>query len=81
MKLCDRCTFSPDCGCFYLGVSCYHARKMTCPEVQPNNAEALSGLDIEELTKFITKWLISIQDTGVITQGDVRAWLEAKYKT
>lgn len=75
MKLCDRCRVS---GCLlnYLGPACVNARKKTCPDVQLNRAEIITGMDMDELTYNLLPMLAEICEDGVPSPELMRAWLE-----
>lgn len=74
MKLCDRCKVS-GCCLDYLGPSCAHARKESCPDVQPTNAEAMAGMELDELAEFLAGWVSNIWVDAVISPAEVLEWL------
>lgn len=77
MKLCDRCRV-PGCCLNYLGKACANARKEHCPEVQPNNAEIITNMDVEELADFLMYVSIGLLiDKGIM---NVKTWLTATHK-
>ena len=55
MKLCDRCRVS-GCCLNYLGTACANARSKEGPEVQPNNAELIHNMTLDELAAFLAAW-------------------------
>lgn len=55
MKLCDRCRV-PGCCLDHLGNACANARAEVCPEVQPNNAELIHIMSLDELAVFLAEW-------------------------
>ena len=77
MKLCDRCRV-PGCCLNYLGEACTRARERDCPDVQPNNAEIITNMGMEELADFLmdvsTGLLI---DNGIM---NVKTWLADTHK-
>ena len=52
MKLCDRCRV-PGCRLNYLGTDCVNARAEACPEIQPNNAELIHNMSLDEMAVFL----------------------------
>lgn len=77
MKLCDRCRV-PGCCLGYLGIACDTAREKWCPEVQPNNAEIITNMGIEELADFLMNVSMGLLiDNGVM---NVKMWLAATHK-
>lgn len=75
-KLCDRCPVS---GCLldYLGKACCRVREKECPDIQPNNAEKISVMDVDSMATAIIKGL-HIDDSGA--KEEVRKWLTAEVK-
>lgn len=80
MKLCERCYAATNCMRHYLGPACSIIRDAICPEIQPNNAEALSDMSPDQMAKFIVDHLNSIQDAVLFTQSDIQTWLEDNYE-
>lgn len=79
MKLCDRCGVS-GCCLSYLGKSCENARKRACPDVQPNNAELISYMGLDEMAKYLAEYISDIWVDAKITPAEVREWLTEEPK-
>lgn len=75
MRLCDRCIV-PGCCLDYLSPACNSARKKECPEVQPTNAEAIAGMELNELAEFLSGWATCLWTNCEIRPAEVREWLE-----
>lgn len=76
MKLCDRCPVS---GCLldYLGVACQNARKKECPNIQPNRAELIANMTVDEMaTDMVGAILYDLCEDGVPSKERIKEWLE-----
>jgi len=74
MKLCDRCKV-PDCPMGYLTAGCANARKMWCPEVQPNRAEIISNMSLDEMARQLIPMIEELCEDGVPSEDYTRWWL------
>jgi len=79
MKLCDRCRVS-GCCLDYLGKACANARSQECPDIQPNNAELIHNMRLDELAVFLTTWA---QEAKVwqCNFKEARGWLTSEPKS
>ncbi len=77
MKLCDRCRVS-GCCLNYLGSACISARKKNCPDVQPNNAEIITNMAMDELASFLMDVSMGLLFDRKVS--NVKMWLEATHK-
>lgn len=77
MKLCERCKVL-GCGLDYLGPACKWAREQECPNVQPNNAEIITNMDIGELSEFLMDVSMGLLiDKGIV---NVKEWLSSTHE-
>lgn len=74
MKLCDRCRV-PGCCLNYLGKACANARKEHCPEVNPNRAEIISNMDIDEMARSLLPMFEELCEDGVPAPDYMKGWL------
>lgn len=77
MKLCDRCRVS---GCLldYLGTACQHAREQECPDVQPNRAELIANMSLNEMaTEMVAAILYELCEDGVPNKEQILHWLSS----
>ena len=74
MKLCDRCRV-PGCCLGYLGVACGTAREKWCPEVQPNRAEIISNMSLDEMARELIPMIEELCEDGVPSPDYIRWWL------
>lgn len=74
MKMCDRCRV-PGCCLTYLGKACENARKEHCPEVQPNRAEIITNMDMNELATELIPMIEELCEDGVPSVEYMRHWL------
>lgn len=78
MKLCDRCRVG---GCLldYLGTACQHARERECPDVQPNRAEIIANMTVQEMaTDMVNAILYELCEDGVPSKEKIQDWLSAE---
>lgn len=74
MKLCDRCCV-PGCCLNYLGKACASARKEYCPDVEPNRAEIISNMSLDEMATQLIPMFEELCEDGVPSPEAVRDWL------
>jgi len=74
MKLCDRCKV-PGCCLNYLGTACARAREELCPEVQPNRAEIISNVSLDEMACQLTHMIEELCEDGIPSEERMRWWL------
>ncbi len=74
MKLCDRCKV-PGCCLDYLSVACGTAREKWCPEVQPNRAELISNMSLDEMARQLVPMIAELCKDGVPNEEYTRRWL------
>lgn len=74
MKLCDRCKV-PDCPMGHLTAGCANARKAWCPEVQPNRAEIISNMSLDEMAHQLIPMIAELCEDGVPSEEYTRWWL------
>lgn len=75
MKLCDRCRV-PGCLLDYLGPSCFKARKRECPDVQPNRAEIISNMSLDEMAQQLLPMFEELCEDGIPGPDYMKFWLE-----
>lgn len=76
MKLCDRCPEAGGCLLDYMGEACKHVRKEKCPEVQPNRAELISNMSVDQMaTDMVGAILYDLCEDGVPNKDFIRSWL------
>lgn len=75
MKLCDRCQV-PGCLLNYLGKACENARKKECPDVQPNRAEIISDMSLDEMATQLVPMFEELFEDGIPSPEYMRMWLE-----
>lgn len=74
MKLCDRCRV-PGCYLNYLGAACKNARQEHCPDVQPNRAELISNMSLNEMAERIIPVFEELCEDGIPAPEYMRSWL------
>lgn len=74
MKLCDRCCV-PGCCLNYLGTACENARREECPDVQPNRAELIAAMSLDEMAERLISMFEEICEDGVPAPDYMRSWL------
>lgn len=75
MKLCDRCRV-PGCLLNYLGTACENARKEICPDVQPNRAEIIASMSLDEMAAQLVPMFEELFEDGVPSPDYMKFWLE-----
>lgn len=77
-KLCDRCRVG---GCLldYLGTACQQARERECPDVQPNRAELITNMSVDQMaTEMVGAIIYDLCEDGVPSKESIKHWLESE---